>query len=684
MNLVTTRVPLRDEAGDISGFVGFISDITELKDAEKLLKVEQERLQTILDAVSIPVIITRISDGGFLYFNEPGLEMVGLTRDNLTGRPAFEFYDDMADREKFLTKLREHGEVQNYELRLKRINGERYWALLSGHIIEYEGEQAIFITVIDINVQREAQASVARRAAELETVAEVGTVAATILDPETLLQQAVDLTKERFALYHAHLYLLGENQKYLILANGAGEIGSQMVAEGRRIALTQAQSLVARAARSKESVVINDVQADPGFLPHPLLPDTMAEMAVPLVVGEEVLGVLDVQADQVDYFTPEEVAVFATLAAQIAVALQNARRHNEAQRALDELNRLQRIMVREGWEGYLATPERSLLGYVFNAKGAQPLQSKEENGAKVPTKAEAGTKQNGKAVETAVPDPESALNIPIAVRGEMIGKIGLRTPDGSVIPERKQALIKTVANQVSEALERARLTEQTQQALQEINEQARRLALLNQLSETISRMTTIEEIAASVMKSVPEILNAKRLSLHLIAEEDPSMLRVVGVAGEVTNVSQNDLIPLADSSMAQAIEKRQIVAGLAANGDKSLKGYHVPLYAGGQPLGTFDIVIPAHAELDEGDRQILLQMASLLSTTLENRRLFNRTKARADRERLLNNITQKIQSTVTMESALQTAVSELGQALKLKKAIIELSTAQNGQGHTQE
>lgn len=134
--------------------------------------------------------------------------------------------------------------------------------------------------------------------------------------------------------------------------------------------------------------------------------------------------------------------------------------------------------------------------------------------------------------------------------------------------------------------------------------------------------------------------------------------------------------------MAQALEKRQIVAGLFTSGEDTLQAYHVPLYASGRALGTFNMVVAANTELDEGDQQILLQIASLLSTSLENRRLFNQTKARADRERLLNNITQKIQSTVTMESALQTAVSELSQALRVKKAIIELSTSKQSNGQS--
>jgi len=658
-----------DEQGKPATAFGSHLDISERKQAELLLQEAHGRTQEILEAISIPIMITSAADGTFLYLNQPTLQQ-GETPEE-TGQPAQDFYDDPADREKYVTMLREHGEVNNLELKLRRANGEAYWGVMTGRIINFQGEPAIMTTVLDITPQREAQAALARRAAELETVANVSTVATTALEPEELMQQVVDLTKERFNLYHAHLYLLDESEKNLVLTSGAGEVGAKMVAEGRWIALDQEQSLVARAARTQAGVVINNVWEEPGFLPHPLLPETRAEMAVPLVVGKDVLGVLDVQADTVDRFTSEDINIFTTLASQVAVALQNARRHNEALRALDELTRLQRIMVREGWADYLTTQERPFVGYAFNAKGAEPIEDT--------------TKEAVVAKETDDGEAEisTETSIPIAVRGEVVGKIGLRNPDGSPIPERKQSLIKTVANQVSEALERARLTEQTQQALAKTNEQARRLALLNDLSDTISRMTTTEEIASTVLKNVPEILKAKRLSLHLIAEEDETMLRVVGVTGEVSDMREGELIPLVGSPMAQALEKRQIVADLFTSGEDRLQAYHVPLYTSGRSLGTFNMVIPAGAELNEGDRQILLQIASLLSSTLENRQLFTQTKARADRERLLNNITQKIQSTVTLESALQTAVSELGQALKLKKAVIELSTTQNGKDHTQ-
>lgn len=173
---------------------------------------------------------------------------------------------------------------------------------------------------------------VADRTKDLATVAEVGTATATILQTDRLLQEVVDLTKERFNLYHAHIYLLDDEGKNLVLAAGAGEPGRIMVGEGRSIPLDQEQSLVARAARERKGVTVNDVTQAPDFLPNRLLPDTRSELAVPMIVGENMIGVLDIQSDKVGRFTDAEVSVATTLASLVATSIQNVRSFEQSQK----------------------------------------------------------------------------------------------------------------------------------------------------------------------------------------------------------------------------------------------------------------------------------------------------------------------------------------------------------------
>jgi putative methionine-R-sulfoxide reductase with GAF domain len=176
---------------------------------------------------------------------------------------------------------------------------------------------------------------VAARTKDLAIVAEVGAATATILETDKLLQAVVDITKERFELYHSHIYLLDQVGENLVLASGAGEPGRQMKAAGLTIPLNREQSLVARAARERQGVTVNDVTLAPDFLPNPLLPDTRSELAVPMIAGGIVIGVFDIQSDQVGRFADSDINIQTTLAAQVAISIQNVRSFEQSKSQAD-------------------------------------------------------------------------------------------------------------------------------------------------------------------------------------------------------------------------------------------------------------------------------------------------------------------------------------------------------------
>ena len=207
------------------------------------------------------------------------------------------------------------------------------------------------------------------RAVQLGTVADVSRAASTILDPDEMLQQVVDLTKDSFGLYHAHIYLMEKGK--LTLRAGAGTVGREMVEQGRTIDLDNQRSLVARAARTRNGVLVNDVTRAPDVLRNPLLPDTHSGLSVPLLVGDELLGVLNVQADYINAFSQEDILIHTSLAAQVAVALQNARLYSETRRRADRerlVNEIsQKIQNAVTVESALQTAVEEL-GKAFRAK----------------------------------------------------------------------------------------------------------------------------------------------------------------------------------------------------------------------------------------------------------------------------------------------------------------------------
>lgn len=183
------------------------------------------------------------------------------------------------------------------------------------------------------HVNRTLEERVQARTRDLQLAARVSEQISTILDPGVLLPQVVDLTKEYFDLYHAHIYLLDRDGDNLLLRAGAGDVGRVMLERGHRIPASAELSLVARAAREKYPVIVPDTSVEPGFLANPLLPDTRSEAALPLMAGERVLGVLDVQADVPERFDPDLISVLSTMAGQIAVAIDNASMFVEVERS---------------------------------------------------------------------------------------------------------------------------------------------------------------------------------------------------------------------------------------------------------------------------------------------------------------------------------------------------------------
>ncbi|HEY9151485.1 MAG TPA: GAF domain-containing protein [Anaerolineales bacterium] len=200
---------------------------------------------------------------------------------------------------------------------------------------------------------RQTLGNIDRRAKDLATVASISTTTAAIRDPFQMLATAVHLIQRGFGLYHAHVFTYHrENQILQIIACGYKEGDEHEGTHGTAaIPIAQEQSLVARAARTRKSVIINNVRSDPGWLPNPLLPETRAELAVPMIVGDELLGVLDVQADHVDAFSDQDANIQMTLASQIATALQSSQAYIEAKTRADleeMVNTISRKIQRAG------------------------------------------------------------------------------------------------------------------------------------------------------------------------------------------------------------------------------------------------------------------------------------------------------------------------------------------------
>jgi len=168
----------------------------------------------------------------------------------------------------------------------------------------------------------EMLATAQRRAVQLEVGREVALRLMAALDPDELMAQVVQLLKDYFGYYHVQVYLLHLETGFLSMVEGTGEPGRLMKESGYRLAL--GQGLVGKVAQTGLPMVVTDVSEEPQWLSNPFLPETLSELTIPLRLGEEILGVLDVQSKQVNGVAEEDVSLLEGLAGQIAIALQNA------------------------------------------------------------------------------------------------------------------------------------------------------------------------------------------------------------------------------------------------------------------------------------------------------------------------------------------------------------------------
>ncbi len=628
-----------------------------LQNARQYQQLQESEAGTkaILDTINIPLLITRADDGTFLYFNDPALEAVGTSHDNLTSRKVAIFYgDESPGRQQFMAMLRETGKVDNLEITLKRVTGEPFHVVMSARIINYQGERAVMTSFIDISEQHKAREASIRHAQDMETVAELGTVSATILDPDLLLQELVNLIKSRFELYHAHIHLLNDSKDTMVLTAGAGEIGQKMVVEGRSIPLAAEGSLVATVARTRQGAIRNYESAGEGFMPHPLLAETRSEMAVPMFIGNEVLGVLDVRSDQLNYFTEDYLQTFTIMAGQIAVALQNARSYARSEEALQELQELSRRLTREGWSEFFEQ-QYDELAYRYDLKQVSPVADSDEN------------------IES---DTETALAQLLQVQGESIGELVLGNPKDR--KDEAAEIVAAIAERLSAHIENLRLTEQTRSAL--ANTEALfagsasvvRASSMPEILEAIVLATSLQrlDLASLNLFEKPWHQNPETITIIAHWEKQPDTPKLP--TGTVLQVSDFPTLDLAVKTDFFYVEDVENDPRLDENTVKAYRGigiktfFTIPLVVGDQIIGY--IGANSHQPILFNDAEIrrISSLVGQAAVVAESLRLFEDARDRAQQEQMLREVTTRIHAAPDTESILRTAAEEIGRALGLE------------------
>ena len=193
-------------------------------------------------------------------------------------------------------------------------------------------------SLVESNRQLSARSrDLERRSIQLQAAAEVSRTAISVREPDALLSQVTHLISAQFGFYHTGIFLLDEAGEYAILRAANSEGGQQMLEKGHSLKVGE-QGVVGYVTSTGESHIILDVGTDAVHFNNPLLPETRSEMALPLKLGGQIIGALDVQSEKESAFDEGDATVLQTMADQLAIAIENARLLQETQQTVHELS----------------------------------------------------------------------------------------------------------------------------------------------------------------------------------------------------------------------------------------------------------------------------------------------------------------------------------------------------------
>ncbi|MCI0518938.1 MAG: GAF domain-containing protein [Chloroflexi bacterium] len=323
-----------------------------------------------------------------------------------------------------------------------------------------------------------------QRTNQIQVAAEIAREAAAIRDLDALLNHAVNLIRSRFGFYHAGIFLLDARNEYAVLRAAASEAARELLSRGHRLRVG-AVGIVGYVTGSGLPRIALDVSADPTYFRNPLLPDTRSEMALPLKIGERIIGALDVQSQDANAFSQEDVNIMQVLADQLTIAIENARLFQSSQESLHELERLYGRFSRDAWE--TLGKERDVVGYYYDGRNTLPITAHKES---------------------ILPDAESGVHVPLAIRGQVVATLDVWPPAGEDLSLTQQEILRALGDRLAQALEGARLYD-------EARARAAREERINLLGAQVRNSVEIETILQTTVREIGKALGASRTYIQI-------------------------------------------------------------------------------------------------------------------------------------------------------------------------
>jgi GAF domain-containing protein/HAMP domain-containing protein len=332
----------------------------------------------------------------------------------------------------------------------------------------------------------ERTAGLTKKTDQLRAASFIARQTADVQDLSTILKLVVELITDRFGHYHAGIYLMNETGNEAILQAASSEGGKRMVERGHALEIGS-QSIVSFVASQKRARIALDLGADAVFFNNPDLPMTRSEVALPLLIRDKVLGVLDIQSEQPQAFHVEDIDVFQTLADQVAVAIENARLLGESQAALRQLEAVSALRTSDAWHQRLLGQR---LAFSYTPLGIRLEDNSGSAGA-------------------------NSVQTPITLKGQTIGSISLARKENAGWSKFDEDLVQEVAYQVGLAVDNLRLLEDAQQ-------RARQEQTIGDIAARFSQALDIDNLLQTAARELGQMPDVSEVSVFIGQLPEPT------------------------------------------------------------------------------------------------------------------------------------------------------------------
>lgn len=333
-----------------------------------------------------------------------------------------------------------------------------------------------------------------RQVQQYKAIGFVAKAIVSLQETETILQRITQLISDHFGYYHVGIFLIDDSKENANLKATNSEGGLKMLARGHSLKVGKV-GIVGYVTDTGEARIASDTGSDAVFFDNPDLPETRSEMALPLKLGDGIIGALDIQSTEPSAFSDEDVNILSTLADQIALVMQNSELFEETRKSLKDLEVINRQYIKSSWEKL--PQETNLYGYALNSKGGAPIKEKINS------------------IQKNQSNLNKELSIPIQLRGVTIGSLKIENNKDRSFTNDQVDIALAVADRVAISLENARLLDeasrvaQRERAVGEITTKIRSVnepqLMIQTALDELKRILQIEQIRISPLKNVSSI-----------------------------------------------------------------------------------------------------------------------------------------------------------------------------------